>query len=44
VAADPAAGWALFESLDTTDADLAWIGRTNRAKARLKRLLPASAA
>jgi hypothetical protein len=42
VAADPAAGWAVFQALDTTDADLAWIGRSNRAKARLKRLLPQS--
>jgi hypothetical protein len=40
VAADPAAGLPAFLDLDETDVDLGWIVRTNRTKARLRRLLP----
>lgn len=39
VAADPAAGLPAFLALDDTDPDLAWVARTNRGKARLRRLL-----
>jgi len=39
VAADPVAGMSAFLDLDTTDADLGWIVRTNRTKARLKKHL-----
>lgn len=39
VAADPGAGLPVFTALPTNDADLAWIVRTNRSKARLRRLL-----
>jgi hypothetical protein len=41
VAADPPAGLPVFLALGTEDPDLEWIVRTNRTKARLKRLLPA---
>lgn len=40
VAADPATGLPVFLALGTDDPDLEWIVRTNRTKARLKRLLP----
>jgi hypothetical protein len=39
VAADPEAGLPVFLGLDDTDPDLGWIVRTNRTKARLKKLL-----
>lgn len=39
VAADPQPGLAVFDALDTTDPDLAWIVKTNRTKKRLAHLL-----
>ena len=42
VAADPSAGLSVFLALPGDDPDLAWIVRTNRGKARLAKLLPAT--
>ncbi|GAA3023689.1 HEAT repeat domain-containing protein [Microbacterium dextranolyticum] len=39
VAADPAAGLSMFQALDTTDPDVAWIVRENQRKKRLAALL-----
>lgn len=41
VAAEPAAGLPRFAALDEGDADVAWVVRENRRKARLARLLDA---
>jgi len=39
IAADPAPGLIAFNSLDTSDPDVAWIVNQNRRKKRLSSLL-----